>query len=136
VEWDGRKLIDGGLSSNTPVTDAVELGAERVYVLPTGTACELPEAPHSTVATLLHAMSLLVMRRLLVEIDALSDRAALIVLPPPCPQAITPIDFSHTDELIRRGHESACEYLDGVEAPLAPRSVGVLGAELGEPITA
>jgi hypothetical protein len=78
----------------------------------------------------------LVMRRLLLEIEALSDRAELIVLPPPCPQAITPIDFSHTDELIRRGYESTREYLDGVGAPLTPRSVGVPEAELGEPVSA
>lgn len=32
---------------------------------------------------LLHAMSLLVMRRLLVEIEALSNRTELVVLPPP-----------------------------------------------------
>jgi NTE family protein len=124
------------VSNNTPITDAVELGAERVYVLPTGTSCERPEAPHGAVAMLLHAMSLLVMRRLLLEIEALSDRAELIVLPPPCPQAITPIDFSHTDELIRRGYESTREYLDGVGAPLTPRSVGVPEAELGEPVSA
>ena len=34
---------------------------------------------------LLHAMSLLVMRRLLVEVELLRDQAELIVLPPPCP---------------------------------------------------
>ena len=29
VEWEGRKLIDGGVSNNTPIVDAIELGAER-----------------------------------------------------------------------------------------------------------
>jgi NTE family protein len=60
---------------------------------------------------LLHAMSLLVMRRLLVEVEALRDRAELIVLPPPCPQPITPIDFSHADQLIRRGYEGSRDHL-------------------------
>ena len=120
VERDGRLLIDGGVANNTPIVDAIELGADRVYVLPTGTACDLPEPPRGAVAMLLHAMTLLVMRRLLVEIEMLRDRAELIVLPPPCPLTIAPIDFSHADELIRRGYEDSRDYLDAVESGDAP----------------
>lgn len=120
VEREGRLLIDGGVANNTPIVDAIELGAERIYVLPTGNACDLPEPPRGAVAMLLHAMSLLVMRRLLVEVEMLRDRAELIVLPPPCPLTIAPIDFSHADELIRRGYEDSHEYLDAVAAGAAP----------------
>jgi NTE family protein len=120
VEWDGRKLIDGGVANNTPIADAIELGAERIYVLPTGNACDLPDAPRGAVPLLLHAMSLLIMRRLLVEIETLRERAELIVLPPPCPLTVTPIDFSHTDQLIRRGYEDSKDYLDAAEAGNGP----------------
>ena len=120
VDWDERKLIDGGVSNNTPIVDAIELGAERIYVLPTGNACDLPEAPRGALAMLLHAMSLLVMGRLLMEVELLRGRAELIVLPPPCPLTIAPIDFSHADELIRRGYEDAGRYLDAAEAGQAP----------------
>jgi NTE family protein len=120
VERDRRLLIDGGVANNTPIVDAIELGAERIYVLPTGNACDLPEPPRSAVAMLLHAMSLLVMRRLLVEVEMLRDRAELIVLPPPCPLTIAPIDFSHADELIRRGYEDSRDYLESVDAGEAP----------------
>jgi NTE family protein len=120
VERDGRLLIDGGVANNAPIVDAIELGAERIYVLPTGNACDLPEPPRGAVAMLLHAMSLLVMRRLLVEVEMLRDRAELIVLPPPCPLTIAPIDFSHADELIRRGYEDARDYLEALESGNAP----------------
>jgi NTE family protein len=127
VELGGRELVDGGVSNNAPIADAIELGAERVYVLPTGNTCDLPAAPHGALAMLVHAMSLLVMRRLLVEVEALRDRAELIVLPPPCPQPITAIDFSHAQELIQRGYESSRDYLDAladgrepVPPPMAP----------------
>jgi NTE family protein len=120
VEHDGRLLVDGGVANNTPIVDAIELGAERIYVLPTGSACDLPEPPQGAVSMILHAMSLLVMRRLLIEVEMLRDRAELIVLPPPCPLTIAPIDFSHADELIRSGYEDACRYLDSVEAGEAP----------------
>jgi NTE family protein len=125
VVWKGRKLIDGGVSNNAPIADAIELGAERIYVLPTGSACDLPNPPRGAVAMLLHAMSLLVMRRLLVEVEALHERAELIVLPPPCPQAITPIDFSHANELIRRGYEGSRDYLDALAAGRAPAPVSM-----------
>ena len=124
VRWEERELIDGGVSNNTPITDALELGAETVYVLPTGTACDLPEPPRGALGMLLHAMSLLVMRRLLIEIELLRDRCRLIVLPPPCPLQISPIDFDRSEELILGGLDGARSYLDRLErgeatAPLA-----------------
>jgi NTE family protein len=35
VAWGERLLIDGGAVNNTPISHAVDLGAERLYVLPT-----------------------------------------------------------------------------------------------------
>lgn len=115
ARWQGRELIDGGVSNNTPISHAIELGADIVYVLPTGTACALKESPRSAVGMLVHAMSLLVMQRLLVEIESLQEEARLIVLPPPCPLSVSPIDFNHTEELIQRGLSDARDYLDEVE---------------------
>jgi NTE family protein len=46
VDWDGRPLIDGGVANNAPLSHALELGADEVYVLPTGAPCELEKAPH------------------------------------------------------------------------------------------
>jgi NTE family protein len=120
VQWDGRPLIDGGVSNNTPILDAMELGADRIYVLPTGNVCDLPEAPAGAVAMLLHAMSLLLMRRLLAEIEALRDQIDLIVMPPPCPLSIAPIDFGRSAELIRRGYTDGREYLEAIERGGAP----------------
>jgi len=124
VPWHGKELMDGGVANNAPITHALEMGAEKVYVLPTGTACDLDEPPHGALGMLLHSMNLLVMRRLLVEIDLLKDHAQLIVLPPPCPLRISSMDFGHADELIREGHASAADHLEAVASgcavPAAP----------------
>jgi NTE family protein len=120
VRWGDHELIDGGISNNTPISHAIELGAEDVYVLPTGTACALPEPPRGALGMMLHAMSLLVMRRLLIEIELLRDQARLIVLPPPCPLQISPIEFGRAHELIASGRDGARAYLDAVADGTAP----------------
>jgi len=45
VPRDGRILVDGGLADNAAISQAVALGADRVFVLPTGYACALTEPP-------------------------------------------------------------------------------------------
>jgi NTE family protein len=119
VSWDDRELMDGGVANNTPISHAIELGAEEIYVLPTGHACSLEEPPRSALAMALHAISLLTHRRLIDDVEKHRDDAKLVVLPPPCPLAIPPIDFNHADELIERAHADACEFLDsgGAERP-------------------
>ena len=45
VRWEDRALMDGGVANNTPISHAVELRADPIYVLPTGHACALPRPP-------------------------------------------------------------------------------------------
>jgi NTE family protein len=119
VSWEGRELMDGGVANNTPISHAIELGADEIYVLPTGNACALAEPPKGALAMALHALSLLTQRRLIDDIESQKDRAKLVVLPPPCPLSVQPIDFSHAGELIERAYADACEFLDsgGAERP-------------------
>jgi NTE family protein len=113
VAWEDRMLMDGGVANNTPISHAVELGAERIYVLPTGHACALEEPPASALGMALHAISLLTHRRLVEDIECHRGDAQLIVLPPPCPLSVTPIDFTQADQLIERALRDAREFLDG-----------------------
>lgn len=161
VQWGDRDLIDGGIANNAPITHALELGADEVYVLPTGYACALEEPPHGALAMLLHSMTLLLQRRLIMEIELLKDRTRLIVLPPPCPLSVQPIEFSRARELIDRALEDSRRFLDSVTgeksaAPLTmhaerlrphahaepsaccsagPRGGGCVASELGWPLS-
>jgi NTE family protein len=107
VDWEDTELIDGGVANNTPISHAVELGCDTIYVLPTATSCPLPNEPHSALAMAVHAMSVLVHQRLVADIEKFRGAARLVVLPAPCPAGIQPTDFSHADELIARGYVRA-----------------------------
>jgi NTE family protein len=124
VRWENRTLMDGGRANNTPISHAVELGAERIYVRPTGHPCALQEPPRGALAVALHAISLLTQRRLIDDIERHRDAARLIVPRSPCPLDIQPIDFGHADELIGRALSDARELLDdGRALPLTRRPV-------------
>jgi NTE family protein len=120
VEWGGRLLMDGGVANNAPLSHALELGADRVYVLPTGTTCELDEPPRGALALLLYATHLLIGRRLAADLAALETSADVIVLPPPCPLTVQPTDFGHADELIARARSDAREMLGRLERRRSP----------------
>jgi NTE family protein len=113
VAWGERMLMDGGVANNTPISHAVALGARRIYVLPTGHACALSQPPRGALDMALHALSLLTQRRLIEDIERHRDDAELVVLPPPCPLTVTPLDFGHAEELIACALHDARAFLDG-----------------------
>jgi NTE family protein len=112
--------MDGGVANNTPISHAVELGARRIYVLPTGHACSLEEPPGGALAMALHAISLLTQRRLMDDIERHRGNAKLIVLPPPCPLGTQPIDFDQAEVLIERALDDSREFLDSGGEDRAP----------------
>jgi NTE family protein len=111
VKIDGRLYVDGGVADNTPISQALELGADRIYVLPTGVSVQLEHPPATALEMAVHAFNLLLHARLRQEIEALRDRCTLVVLPPPWPLTVLPSDFSRADELIRAGLLNAREAL-------------------------
>jgi NTE family protein len=122
VSHAGRRLMDGAVANNTPISTALSLGAKRVIVLPTGLSCALPEPPRGAVAFALHALNLLVMRQLLSDIEHFSTRVELIVVPPLCPVTASAYDFSQTADLIRRAEAATRLWLrkKGLEPAGAP----------------
>ncbi|HKY86675.1 MAG TPA: patatin-like phospholipase family protein, partial [Pseudorhodoplanes sp.] len=95
-------LADGAISSNTPVRIAVKLGARRLIVLPTGHACANDDPPIGAVANALHALTLLIARQLVGELESLGHDVEYYVVPPLCPLVGSPYDFSRTDDHITR----------------------------------
>jgi NTE family protein len=111
VGIDGQALFDGGVADNTPISQAVALGADRVVVLPAGVACALPSPPRSAVATAVHALTLLIEQRLMLDVAAYHDRVELIVLPPLCPLSVASVDFRSAPLLIERAERASTRWL-------------------------
>ncbi|SRR6266581_75421 len=108
-----RLLIDGGVASNTPVSTAIELGAKRLIVLPTGFACALEAAPSGAIGCALHAITLLIAHQLARDLERYREMAEIIAVPPLCPLSVSPYDFSQAGELIERAAEQTHRWLDG-----------------------
>jgi NTE family protein len=112
VEIDGVAYVDGGVASNTPVASAIELGARRVVVLPTGSPCAAESPPTSGIGVAIHALNLLIMRQLIQNLTYYEDRVELVVVPPLCPLEHAVYDFSHTAELIERAERRTHKWLE------------------------
>ncbi len=115
IEFEGRQLVDGGVAENTPIADAVQLGADPIYVLPTGGQCELPAAPRGAIPMIVQALTLLINQRLAQDIEHYAHQARLIVVAPPCPQTVPAWDFGQAQTLIEQGYEAASAVLSGDE---------------------
>jgi len=112
VRREGLTLVDGALANNAAISQAISLGADRIFVLPTGVACALAEPPASPYASALQALSFLTQQRLIRDVADLADKAELHVIPPLCPLSVSSADFGHASELIDRARIATGKWLD------------------------
>jgi NTE family protein len=94
IRYRDRYLADGAISSNTPIQAAVNKGARRLIILPTGHACANQTPPIGAVANALHALTLLIARQLVSELELLGRDIEYFVG--------SPYDFSRTADHIDR----------------------------------
>jgi NTE family protein len=121
VPFGERRLIDGGVVNNTPISHAVELGAERIYVLSAQDALPTPRrSARGALSAAIAGVGLLVGGRLEADIARYARHAELIVLPAPNPLEIHPTDFGNASRLIRDGLAGARR---GLAQPLDPASL-------------
>jgi len=95
-----RYLADGAISANTPINVAISKGARRLIILPTGYACASDTPPVGAVANALHALTLLIARQMVDELEDLPPDIEYYVVPPLCPLVGSPYDFSRTSDHI------------------------------------
>jgi NTE family protein len=125
VRYKDLYLADGAISSNTPVKVAVTKGARRLIILPTGYACAVEKPPVGAVANALHALTLLITRQLVSDLENLSPDIEYFVVPPLCPLVGSPYDFSRTSDHIERAIRSTEAWLQksGLETSGIPGEI-------------
>lgn len=112
-----KLLVDGGVVNNTPIRHAVELGAERVYVLPTQEPrYAQPSPPRTALDAAIYGIGLLVGSRLEADISRYQGEVELIVLPAANTLHVQPTDFEHSTRLAAEAHEASRDALARVAA--------------------
>ncbi len=100
-------------------------GARRLIILPTGHACANEAPPVGALANALHALTLLIARQMVDELENLGPDIEYFVVPPLCPLVGSPYDFSRTAEHIERARSSTDAWLarGGLEQSAIPHEL-------------
>ena len=116
MPWGDHLLVDGGVVNNTPISHAIELGAERVFVLPASDPDErgLAARPRRPLDAAVQACKVLVGARLKADLVRYAAEAELIVLRAPNRTRVQPNDFDQAELLIADGLRAARRQLDAL----------------------
>ncbi|MGO4599679.1 patatin-like phospholipase family protein [Terrabacter sp. 2RAF25] len=110
VTRDGRTLVDGAIGELDVLAHTAAHGVSDIYLLPAGYPCA-GAPPTSALGGALTALSLLLHRQLMAQVNGYRGDARLHVVPPLCPLSVSPADFTQTPTLLARAHESTSTWL-------------------------
>lgn len=113
VEREGRRLVDGGILHNVPISIAAEQGAQTIVVLDCAFNMFAPRTNPTLPHALLQAAAIMVSGQVHRDLALYADRTILYV-PGKWPPASMPYDF--TGAYQRNGNESYEIAMDWLEA--------------------
>lgn len=125
VAFGERRLVDGGVVNNVPISRALALGARRIFVLPTR-AVTTPGVVyrHGGLGPDAAALPALTARRLAPQLARYA--ADIVPLPAPNPLNIAAVDFSQAERLIADAAAAARRRLvEALDRPSEPLRVGL-----------
>jgi NTE family protein len=114
VYHDGHVLYDGGVIANVPIRQAIALGAKSLVILDCAFPGHLPRVPETLADAVLFWATLGMRNQAVLESERASAEVPIVYLPGAPVQAVTPLDFSHTKELISHSYTSSSEFLAGL----------------------
>jgi NTE family protein len=126
VRREDRWLIDGSLSASSPAMEALELGADEIYVVTTATAPRL-RPPRGAVAMAMNSVSLVTARMQRDQLEMAERRArerggAVWIVPSPGLDPPSPFDFGQGASLAAAAYRSAREWMEARRGVVAPGS--------------
>ncbi len=111
VDHEGRRLYDGGVVANVPMRVALEMGARSLVVLDCTFPGQLPDTPATFAEILLFTAFVTMRNQAVYEAPVVAEQVPVVYLPGPTARRISPLDFSHTGELIEAAYEAARPFL-------------------------
>jgi NTE family protein len=94
--------------NNAPISHAVALGAERIFVLPTQGPSRTPgRLPRNALDAAIQALGIRTNDKMRADLVRYARDAELIVLPAPNEQRVLPTDFRHASWLAADGLAAA-----------------------------
>ncbi|MEM9563828.1 MAG: patatin-like phospholipase family protein [Actinomycetota bacterium] len=111
VKMDGCFYIDGGVTANVPIRQAIGLGARGVVVLDANPPSMPGTVPDSVIGSALHASMIMLRNQRADADDELKGRLPILHLPQPTPPEQSSFDFSQSQSLIEGGFASTKAFL-------------------------
>jgi NTE family protein len=103
----GRRLIDGALTDNVPVSTALALGAERVVGILCPAGSERPGDARGITRLLGRAFGIATDLKWRLEGPRYEERPEILIIEPPNNLHIDSLDFSRGGELARAGYRTS-----------------------------
>ena len=114
----GRMLVDGGVLANLPVSQAIEIGATRVYVLP-AIAGGIGSMPSGAIDMMQRSMMIATAALGQRDLDEARGCAEVHVVPVPTAAQLSIFDFGETQVLMEGAYLSTAAWLRQSERELA-----------------
>ncbi|WP_010539591.1 patatin-like phospholipase family protein [Dietzia alimentaria] len=116
VRRDGRDLYDGGLVANTPVLEALAMGAGSLVVLD----CNYPDRritrPTTVPEAVLYAATIAARQQLERDLPVAAGEVPVLVLPgPKYLPGLSPLDFTGSTPLIASAYQAGRDFLSTVK---------------------
>ncbi|MCU1353597.1 MAG: Patatin [Acidimicrobiales bacterium] len=117
VEINGVRYLDGAIVNDVPVSRAVELEADIIYVLHVGSWDRPRPEPKRPIDMAMYAYWLARRSRFRRDLASIPTDIEVIVLPPGGTPSIRYNDFGHSDEMIAASYRATCAFLDARDGP-------------------
>lgn len=111
VKIDGCFYVDGGVTANVPIRQAVSFGARSLVVLDANPASMPGTLPTTAIGSVVHASMIMLRNQRADATDDLVGRHPILHLPQVTPTTQSSFDFANSADLIAAGFEGTRDFL-------------------------
>jgi NTE family protein len=115
VEIDGHRYLDGAIVNDVPVSRAVALEADRIFVLHVGSWDRPRPEPKRPIDMAMYAYWLARRSRFQRDLAHIPSNIEVLVLPPGDTPVLRYNDFGHSDEMIASSYQATSAFLDAAD---------------------